>query len=154
MVISCSIAAQGLTLFNDSYIHEIRFTSVDTMIFINNDDYQSIDMTFDGFQVNDIGLKQKGNISASHANNKMPFKVKTNKYVSKSSADNTLDDIFNVLSSHPVMASNPSARAASCPIPAGFRIGRTRTRVSPDYALAGNTNTLQMPMRPSTDLVP
>jgi spore coat protein CotH len=95
MVISCSIAAQGLTLFNDSYIHEIRFTSVDTMIFINNDDYQSIDMTFDGFQVNDIGLKQKGNISASHANNKMPFKVKTNKYISGQEYDGIREFTLN-----------------------------------------------------------
>lgn len=90
-----SLSAQGLTLFNDGYIHEIRFTSVDTMTFINTEDYQSVDMTFDGFQVDDVGLKQKGNISASHANNKMPFKVKINKYVSGQKYDGIKEFTLN-----------------------------------------------------------
>lgn len=82
LVININLQAQGTTLFNDNYIHEIRFTSVDTMIFINTEDYQSVNMLFDGFQVTNVGLKQKGNISATHANNKIPFKIKTNEYVS------------------------------------------------------------------------
>lgn len=90
-----SAQGQGAALFNDSYIHEIRFTSVDTTIFINSDDYQSVDMTFDGFQVDDIGLKQKGNISASHGNNKIPFKVKTNKYVSGQEYDDIREFTLN-----------------------------------------------------------
>lgn len=90
-----SAEAQGLTLFNDNYMHEIRFTSVDTTIFINTDNYQSIDMTFDGFLVDDIGLKQKGNISASHANNKMPLKVKTNEYVNGQEYDGIREFTLN-----------------------------------------------------------
>ena len=97
LIIICtvSLSAQGLTLFNDSYIHEIRFTGVDTMTFINTEDYQSVDMTFDGFQVDDVGLKEKGNISASHANNKMPFKIKINKYVSGQKYDGIKEFTLN-----------------------------------------------------------
>ena len=54
--------SQGLTLFNDNYLHEIRFDTVDTMIFINTENYQSVNMTFDGFQVTSVGLKQKGEV--------------------------------------------------------------------------------------------
>ncbi len=67
------LAAQGLTLFNDNYIHEIRFENVDTSIFINSEDYQSVKMIFDGNTVTSVGLKEKGNISASHANHKSTF---------------------------------------------------------------------------------
>lgn len=83
IIIACyaNVFGQGLTLFNDNYLHEIHFDNVDTMMFINSEDYQSIDITIDGVTVTDVGLKQKGNISASHGNNKMPFKIKTNKYV-------------------------------------------------------------------------
>ena len=95
VISTISVSAQGLTLFSDNYIHEIRFTSVDTTTFIDTEDYQSVDMTFDGFQVDDIGLKQKGNISASHANNKMPFKVKTNKYVNGQEYDGIREFTLN-----------------------------------------------------------
>lgn len=89
------LSAQGLTLFNDNYIHEIRFETVDTLIFINTENYQSVRMIFDGNTVNSVGLKQKGNISASHANNKMPLKVKTNKYISGQEFDGIREFTLN-----------------------------------------------------------
>lgn len=87
--------AQGITLFNDSYLHEIRFENIDTMIFINSENYQSVKMTFDGTLINAVGVKQKGNISASHGNNKMPLKVKTNKYVSGQEYDGIREFTLN-----------------------------------------------------------
>ncbi len=90
-----TISAQGLTLFNDGYLHEIRFENVDTMIFITSEDYQSVKMIFDGVAVDDVGMKEKGNISASHGNNKMPFKIKTNKYVSGQEYDGIREFTLN-----------------------------------------------------------
>jgi spore coat protein CotH len=92
---SQTIWSQGLTLFNDAYVHEIHFNNADTMVFINTEDYQSVHMTFDGFTVNNVGLKQKGNISASHLNNKMPFKIKTNKYVNGQEYDGIREFTLN-----------------------------------------------------------
>lgn len=73
--------AQGGNLFDDGVLHEIRFTLVDTNSFIQNRDYQMVDMTIDGTTLTDVGFRKKGNISASHPNNKVPFKIKTNRYV-------------------------------------------------------------------------
>jgi len=95
IIATIQLSAQGLTLFNDNYIHEIHFETVDTSIFITTEDYQSVRMIFDGNTVNAIGLKQKGNISASHANNKMPFKIKTNKYVSGQEFDGIREFTLN-----------------------------------------------------------
>ena len=78
---SASVFSQGENLFNDNELHEIRFEVVDTSIFIQGKEYQMVNMIFDGIAVDSIGFKKKGNISASHANHKFPFKVKTNKYV-------------------------------------------------------------------------
>lgn len=89
------LSAQGLTLFNDNYIHEIRFETVDTLIFITTENYQSVKMIFDGNTVNNVGLKEKGNISASHANNKVPFKIKTNEYVSGQEFDGIREFTLN-----------------------------------------------------------
>jgi len=72
----------GAALFDDAMLHEIHFNNADTTIFINSKSYQSVDMIVDGVTVSNIGFKKKGNISASHPNNKFPFKIKTNKYVS------------------------------------------------------------------------
>lgn len=90
-----NISAQGLTLFNDNYLHEIHFNNVDTMTFINSEDYQNVDMIVDGVMTTSVGLKQKGNISASHANNKMPFKIKTNKYISGQEYDGIREFTLN-----------------------------------------------------------
>ncbi len=90
-----NINGQGSTLFNDNYLHEIHFNNVDTMTFINSEDYQSVDMIIDGVQTTSIGLKQKGNISASHGNNKIPFKVKINKYVNGQEYDGIREFTLN-----------------------------------------------------------
>lgn len=75
------IAQDGDNLFDDGQLHEIHLTMVDSMIFINSKNYQMVNMTFDGVELDSVGFKKKGNISASHPNNKFPFKLKTNKYV-------------------------------------------------------------------------
>ncbi len=97
LIIACfsNLFGQGLTLFNDSYLHEIHFNSVDTMTFINTEDYQNVDMIVDGVTTNSVGLKQKGNISASHGNNKIPFKIKTNKYVNGQEYDGIREFTLN-----------------------------------------------------------
>ncbi len=92
---SISISAQGLTLFNDNFLHEIHFNNVDTMIFINGETYQSVDMIVDGITTTNIGLKQKGNISASHGNNKLPFKIKTNEYINGQEFDGIREFTLN-----------------------------------------------------------
>jgi hypothetical protein len=92
----CSnIFGQGLTLFNDNYLHEIHFNNVDTMTFINTENYQNVDMMVDGVTTTAVGLKQKGNISASHGNNKMPFKIKTNEYVNGQEYDGIREFTLN-----------------------------------------------------------
>jgi hypothetical protein len=90
-----NVFGQGLTLFNDNYLHEIHFNNVDTMTFINTENYQNVNMIVDGVTTTSIGLKQKGNISASHGNNKMPFKIKTNKYVSGQEYDGIREFTLN-----------------------------------------------------------
>lgn len=90
-----NIFGQGLTLFNDNYLHEIHFNNVDTMIFINGETYQSVDMIVDGAMISAVGLKQKGNISASHDNNKLPFKIKTNEYTSGQEFDGIREFTLN-----------------------------------------------------------
>lgn len=79
----CSVmyGQAGDNLFDDSFLHEIHFNNVDTSIFIGSKNYQMVNMVVDGTTLNSIGFKKKGNISAGHPNNKVPFKIKTNKYV-------------------------------------------------------------------------
>jgi hypothetical protein len=90
-----NIFGQGLTLFNDNYLHEIHFNNVDTMTFINTENYQNVNMIVDGVTTASVGLKQKGNISASHGNNKIPFKIKTNEYVSGQEYDGIREFTLN-----------------------------------------------------------
>jgi len=84
IVCSCSIYAQnqGDSLFDDSYLHEIRFTDVDTLEYIDNKMYQLARVSIDGNVVDSIGFKRKGNISGYPETNKYGIKVKSNKYVS------------------------------------------------------------------------
>lgn len=85
LVLVCSstrpLIAQGNSLFSDEVLHEIRFTNVDTSFFIQSKNYQMVTVSIDGTTISDIGFRKKGNISASHPNNKVPFKIKTNRYV-------------------------------------------------------------------------
>ncbi len=74
--------AQGESLFDDSYLHEIHFTAVDTNLIDGQKIYQLVNMTFDGIQIDSIGFKDKGNISSGVPNKKLPLKIKTNKYIS------------------------------------------------------------------------
>ena len=94
-IISTHLIAQGNTLFNDNFIHEIRFENVDTSIFINSKNYQSVTMKINGVTVTNVGLKKKGNISASHTNNKVPFKIKTNEYVNGQEFDGIREFTLN-----------------------------------------------------------
>ncbi len=85
LILVCSsieqLIAQGNSLFSDEVLHEIRFTNVDTSFFIQSKDYQMVTVSIDGTTISDIGFRKKGNISAFHPNNKVPFKIKTNRYV-------------------------------------------------------------------------
>lgn len=78
---SVLFAQDGDVLFEDSELHEIRFSQVDTMLFINTKDYQEVDVLIDGNALADVGFKRKGNISAYPETNKYAIKIKTNKYV-------------------------------------------------------------------------
>lgn len=82
MIISfLKIYGQGENLFNDTYLHEIHFNNMDTTLIDGSKVYQMVNMVFDGNAVDSIGIKEKGNISNDVPNLKVPFKVKTNKYV-------------------------------------------------------------------------
>ncbi len=71
----------GDNLFDDSFLHEIRFEQADTAKFIETKKYQQLKMLVDGNLVDSVGLKRKGNISQYSNPNKKAIKVKTNKYV-------------------------------------------------------------------------
>ncbi len=71
----------GDNLFDDSFLHEVRFEQADTNKFINTKKYQQLKMIVDGNVVDSIGFKRKGNISQYSNPNKKAIKVKTNKYV-------------------------------------------------------------------------
>jgi len=71
----------GSNVFNDSFLHEIRFENADTNFWIATENYQRLKMVFDGNVVDSIGFKRKGNISEYTSTNKYGIKIKTNKYV-------------------------------------------------------------------------
>ncbi|MCG8575590.1 MAG: CotH kinase family protein [Flavobacteriales bacterium] len=71
----------GDDLFDDGFLHEIRFTTVDTNFFIATKEYQQVDLELDGNALDGVGFKRKGNISAYPTTNKYGIKIKTNKYV-------------------------------------------------------------------------
>ena len=76
------LSAQGESLFDDSFLHEIRFIGMDTTIIDGQKIYQMASMLVDGVSIDSIGVKDKGNISNNVPNKKLPLKIKTNKYVS------------------------------------------------------------------------
>lgn len=82
ILVTNSILAQGENLFDDSFLHEIHFENMDTLLINGQKIYQMANMTFDGFTTDSIGIKDKGNLSSSAPNRKLPLKIKTNKYVS------------------------------------------------------------------------
>lgn len=76
------LIGQGESLFDDSFLHEIHFEKMDTLLINGEKTYQMVNMSIDGSNVDSVGIKDKGNISNNVPNKKLPFKIKTNKYVS------------------------------------------------------------------------
>ncbi|MBI2280285.1 MAG: CotH kinase family protein [Bacteroidetes bacterium] len=81
MVSSVYAQIPGSNVFNDSFLHEIRFENADTTYWITTENYQMLNMRIDGNLVDSIGFKRKGNISEYSSTNKYGIKIKTNKYV-------------------------------------------------------------------------
>ncbi len=75
------VFAQGENLFDDSFLHEIRFSNMDTTLIDGSKNYQIVDMTIDGASLDSIGIREKGNLSNNVPFLKVPFKIKTNRYV-------------------------------------------------------------------------
>jgi len=71
----------GSNIFDDSFLHEIRFENADTLDWITTKNYQMLKMFVDGNLVDSVGFKRKGNISKYVSTNKYGIKIKTNKYV-------------------------------------------------------------------------
>lgn len=71
----------GELLFDDSFLHEIRFEDTDTNIWVGSKNYQQVKMYVDGNLVNNTGFKRKGNISGYPLTNKYGIKIKANKYI-------------------------------------------------------------------------
>lgn len=81
-IVATSVTAQdGIDLFDDGYLHEIRLYNVDTTYYIDTKDYQEVNMLIDGAAVDAVGMKRKGNISGYTETNKYGMQIKTNKYV-------------------------------------------------------------------------
>ena len=81
-IISAFGQTNGNNLFDDSFLHEIRFENADTNVFITTNNYQQLKMIIDGNIVDSVGFKRKGNISGYSNPNKYGVKIKTDKYVS------------------------------------------------------------------------
>ena len=76
-----SFHVSGQDLFDDSVLHQIRFTGVDTLSLDFSKTEQLVTVHIDGVRLDSVGFREKGNISLFHANRKRPFKVKTNRVV-------------------------------------------------------------------------
>jgi hypothetical protein len=74
-------AQPGSNIFDDSFLHEIRFENADTTDWIATKNYQMLNVIIDGNTIDSVGFKRKGNISAYPSTNKHGIKVKSNKYV-------------------------------------------------------------------------
>lgn len=108
VVLYCTILSSfsqknGEQLFNDSFLHEIRFENADTNIFISTKDYQRLLMKVDGEIVDSVGFKRKGNISAYYNPNKFGIKIKTNKYVSGKKHDGIKEFTLHINYQDPTM---------------------------------------------------
>ncbi len=93
----------GSNLFDDSFLHEIRFENADTNTYINTYDYQQLNMIIDGNTVNNVGFKKKGNISGYPTTNKFGIKIKTNKYVNAQKYDGTKEFTLHMNYQDPTM---------------------------------------------------
>ncbi len=80
-ICTVNLHGQGEKLFDDSFLHEIRFVQLDTTLWDGSKVYQMVSMSIDGQNLDSIGIKEKGNISRNVPNLKIPLKIKTNKYV-------------------------------------------------------------------------
>ena len=82
LLLSFILKAQpGSVIFDDSFLHEIRFENADTNDWIATKNYQMLNVIIDGNSVDSVGFKRKGNISGYPSTNKYGIKVKSNKYV-------------------------------------------------------------------------
>ncbi|PIF02355.1 MAG: hypothetical protein CR996_00275 [Draconibacterium sp.] len=100
---SYSQNTNGDNLFDDSFLHEFRFESVDTNKFINTKKYQQLKMIVDGNIVDSIGFKRKGNISQYSDPNKKAIKIKTNKYVKGKKYDGIKEFTLHINYQDPTM---------------------------------------------------
>ncbi len=92
LLIAKYISAQdGKNLFNDTILHKIEFFEVDTSQIADPEFkgiYQSVQIKIDGVEFEQVGLSTKGEKSyAAAPNNKKPFKIKMNKYVTGQKCD-------------------------------------------------------------------
>ena len=81
LILTHVVFAQGANLFDDTFLHEIRFSSMDTTLIDGSKVYQIADMEIDGAFLDSIGIREKGNLSNNVPFLKVPFKIKTNRYV-------------------------------------------------------------------------
>ena len=102
-IISVFAQNDGDVLFDDIFLHEIRFENADTNIFITTKNYQQLKMIVDGVVVDSIGFKRKGNISAYTNPNKFGIKVKTNKYVNGKKYDGIKEFTLHINYQDPTM---------------------------------------------------
>lgn len=79
-------AQNGVQLFDDSFLHKIEFRNVDVSKIkdpLQKLVYQSVEIKIDGHLMENVGLATKGEKSYVAApNDKKPFKIKTDKFVS------------------------------------------------------------------------
>lgn len=95
--------ADGKNLFDDSFLHEIKFELADTNLFITTKDYQNLRMIIDGNTVDSVGFKRKGNSSQYTDPNKKAIKIKTNKYVKGKEYDGTKEFTLHINFQDPTM---------------------------------------------------
>lgn len=85
---SDSMAANGDSIFNMTYIHQLHITFpysnfYDSLIWSHaNDTYLSVDIDFNGQIYNQVGIKAKGNSSFNGPGQKKSFKLDLNRFVS------------------------------------------------------------------------
>ena len=95
--------APGSQLFDDSYLHEIRFELADTNLFITTQNYQQLNMIIDGSVIDSVGIKRKGNISGYSNPNKFAIKIKTNKYIGSKNYDGVREFTLHMNYQDPTM---------------------------------------------------
>ena len=85
-----TMAGEGDSIFAGTQVHEIRMNFLqqnywDSLLFFY---YQGLEQTIscnvlvNGLAINNVGVRMKGNSSFTHPNNKKPFKISFDEYVS------------------------------------------------------------------------